>query len=74
MTEHKTHKITLSNTFHNTTCTVTVPTYIKDQHEAWHYLYEQAANGGSTERRRLARVRRALCPLRDCYCGVLRPA
>ena len=74
MAERKTHKITLNNTLHGTTCTVQVPTHIKDQHEAWYYLQERASRGGSTERRRLARVQRALCPWRDCQCGGLRPA
>ena len=73
MTERKTHKITLRNTFHGTACTVLVPTDITDQHEAWYHLQEQANFGGTTERRRLARVRRALCPLSNCKCGVLRP-
>lgn len=73
MTERKTHKITLTNAFHGTTCTVLVPTDITDQREAWYYLQEQANFGGCTERRRLARVRRALCPLSTCKCGVLRP-
>jgi hypothetical protein len=73
MTEHKTHKITLRNRFHGTSVTVLVPTSIRDQHEAWLYLQEQANFGGPTERRRLARVRRALCPLSTCKCGALRP-
>jgi len=73
MTEHKKHKITLRNTFHGTACTVLVPTGITDQREAWLYLQEEANFGGPTERRRLARVRRALCPLSTCKCGVLRP-
>ena len=72
MTEHKTHKITLTNSFHGTTCTVVVPTDIRDPHEAWLYLQELANFGGATERRRLARVRRTLCPLSNCRCGVLR--
>ena len=69
----KMHKITLHNSFHNTTCTVLVPNGIQDQHEAWLLLQELANDGGSTERRRLARVRRALCPSSTCKCGGLRP-
>lgn len=73
MTEHKKHKVTLHNKFHGTAVRVLVPTEITDQREAWYYLQEQANFGGPTERRRLARVRRALCPLSTCKCGVLRP-
>jgi hypothetical protein len=70
MTEHK---ITLNNAFHGTAVQVVVPASISDQYAAWCYLQEQAIRCGSTERRRLARVRRALCPWHDCKCGVLRP-
>ena len=70
----KMHKVTLSNAFHGTTCTVLVPGGIQGQHEAWAYLQEQANDGGARERRRLTRVRRTLCPSRDCKCGGLRPA
>jgi len=70
----KTHKVTLVNSFHGTTCTVLVPEDVNDPQEVWRFLLEQAVHGGAAERRRLARVRRTLCPWRDCRCGVLRPA
>ena len=67
------HKITLHNSFHGTRTVVRVPDNIKDQIDAWLHLQAAANDGGSTERRRLARVRRALCPHADCQCGGLRP-
>jgi len=73
MTGRKTHKVQLTNEFHGTAVTVQVPARIKNQYDAWLYLQEEANFGGPTERRRLARVRRALCPLSTCKCGVLRP-
>lgn len=73
MTEHKKHKVTLTNKFHSTSVRVLVPTDITDQREAWYHLLEQANFGGPTERRRLARVARALCPVSGCQCGTLRP-
>jgi hypothetical protein len=68
----KMHKVQLVNKFHGTAVRVLVPTDVRDPHEAWLYLQEEANFGGPTERRRLARVRRALCPLSNCRCGVLR--
>ena len=67
------HKITLTNSFHSTRATVRVPDNIKDQIDAWLHLQVAANDGGSAERRRLNRVRRALCPHADCQCGGLRP-
>jgi len=67
-------KITLTNTFHHTTCTVIVPAGIANQRDAWEHLQELAHRGGPADRRRLTRVRQALCPWNDCRCGVLRPA
>jgi hypothetical protein len=67
------HKITLENSFHCTRTVVRVPDNIKDQVSAWLLLQEQANDGSARERRRLARVRRALCPHADCQCGGLRP-
>ena len=67
------HKITLHNSFHGTRTTVRVPSSIKDQIDAWLHLQVAANDGSSTERRRLDRVRRALCPHSDCQCGGLRP-
>ena len=67
------HKITLHNSFHGTRTNVLVPAGIANQRDAWDYLQMQANDGGTTERRRLARVRRALCPHSDCQCGGLRP-
>ena len=66
-------KITLHNSFHGTRTVVRVPDNIKDQVSAWLLLQEQANDGSARERRRLARVRRALCPHSDCACGGLRP-
>ena len=66
-------KITLHNSFHGTRTVVRVPDNIKDQVSAWLLLQEQANDGSARERRRLARVRRALCPHSDCQCGGLRP-
>ena len=68
----KTHKVTLVNSFHGTAVTVKVPEGVSDPHEVWRFLLEQAVRGGATERRRLARVRRTLCPWSDCQCGGLR--
>ena len=73
MTGRKTHKVQLTNEFHGTAVTVQVPARIKNQYDAWLYLQEQASHGVPADRRRLARVRRALCPWRDCQCGTLRP-
>jgi len=70
----KMHKVVLHNSFHGTSTTVLVPDSVANQRDAWLHLQEQANDGGSTERRRLNRVRRALCPIRDCKCGGLRPA
>ena len=67
------HKITLHNSFHGTRTVVRVPDNIKDQIDAWLLLQVAANDGGSAERRRLNRVRRALCPHADCQCGGLRP-
>lgn len=66
-------KITLTNSFHGTSTAVLVPDSVANQRDAWLLLQEQANFGGTTERRRLARVRRALCPYADCQCGGLRP-
>ena len=67
------HKITLTNSFHGTSTAVLVPDSIANQRDAWLHLQAAANDGGTTERRRLARVRRALCPHSDCQCGGLRP-
>lgn len=67
------HKITLTNSFHGTSTTVLVPDSVANQRDAWLLLQEQANDGSARERRRLARVRRALCPYADCQCGGLRP-
>ena len=67
------HKVVLRNSFHGTSTTVLVPDSIKDQNDAWWHIQWQANDGGARERRRLARVRRALCPHADCQCGGLRP-
>ena len=69
----KMHKVTLSNAFHGTSTVVLVPNEVQGQHEAWLLLQEQANDGGARERRRLNRVRRALCPSSTCKCGGLRP-
>ena len=66
-------KITLTNSFHGTRTNVLVPDSIANQRDAWLHLQAAANDGGTTERRRLARVRRALCPHSDCQCGGLRP-
>ena len=71
--EKRMHKITLTNSFHGTCTTVLVPDSIKDQNDAWWHIQWQANDGGARERRRLSRVRRALCPHSDCQCGGLRP-
>ncbi len=67
------HKITLENSFHGTRTNVLVPDSVANQRDAWLLLQEQANDGSARERRRLARVRRALCPHADCACGGLRP-
>jgi len=67
------HKVTLTNSFHGTSTAVLVPDSVANQRDAWEYLQEQANDGGARERRRLSRVRRALCPHSDCQCGGLRP-
>ena len=67
------HKIKLENSFHGTCATVLVPDCVANQRDAWLLLQELANDGSARERRRLARVRRALCPHADCQCGGLRP-
>ena len=67
------HKITLTNSFHGTSAVVLVPDSVANQRDAWLHLQVAANDGSARERRRLNRVRQALCPHADCQCGGLRP-
>ncbi len=66
-------KITLRNTFHNTECTVVLPKIYKDEPSAnpWHFI-ELGATRDKAHKRRMQRVRRMLCGVSGCKCGVVR--
>ena len=68
--------IELKNSFHNTSVRVRVPDSVAEagQGEAWLYFQEPVSTGRATgaEKARLRRVRRALCGMSDCSCGVVR--
>lgn len=69
----KNAKIMLRNTFHNTQCTVVLPEIYKDEPSAnpWHFI-EMNASHDKSQRRRMQRVKRLLCGVSDCKCGVVR--
>ena len=65
-------KVTLRNSFHRTNCTVLVPNeHIQD---AWGYIQIQAYRADATDaaKRIYRRVRRELCGIEDCKCGIVR--
>lgn len=69
----KNAKITLRNTFHGTECTVLLPEIYKDEPSAnpWHFI-ELNASHDKAHKRRMQRVKRLLCGVSGCQCGVVR--
>lgn len=69
----KNAKITLRNTFHGTECIVVLPEIYKDEPSAnpWHFI-ELNAMHCRFNKRRMQRVRRLLCGVSECKCGVVR--
>lgn len=60
-------KITLKNSFHGTQ--VEIHSESATAQEAWlEAQLDQSANGRDTERR----IRKALCGVSDCKCGIVR--
>jgi len=73
----KTTTVTLSNSFHGTETRVRVPQTVASHAQAlgcdvWTYVCHLADNGDGAMRRRVRRVRRALCGCTGCACGVVR--
>jgi len=69
----KNARITLRNTFHGTECAVLLPRIYKDEPSAnpWHFI-ELNSSHDKAQRRRMQRVKRLLCGVSDCKCGVVR--
>jgi hypothetical protein len=65
-------KIELSNSFHNTRVTVASTPEIEAADGIWDWLRYAAHDGDANARRRLARIKAALCGSSDCCCGVVR--
>ena len=72
MNKSKMHKITLSNRFHNTEVSILAPMGIDTEVEAWMWLQEQGYHFHSPRRSTYLRVRRVLCGMSDCSCGIVR--
>jgi len=65
--------VTLSNRFHSTTVRVQVPE--SEAHDAWGWLQREVygvVNPNPSAVRKLRRVRRELCGMPGCTCGVVR--
>ena len=74
--------VELTNVFHNTSVNVRVPESWADGHNHERSVYELIRDAASQELfgcysgaavRRLARVDKALCGIKDCTCGKFRP-
>ena len=69
-------KVTLTNSFHNTSCAVMVPDAIADlgQSEIWNNITYPLYTGSATpaQKARIRRIERTLCGSNDCTCGVVR--
>jgi hypothetical protein len=68
-------KMTLTNDFHNTEVTILVPTHITDMYEAWEWMEEKTQGYPPYDyklERKFKRVKRALCGVDGCCCGVIR--
>lgn len=73
----KLHRFTLENSFHGTECTVLHPCRDGEtsQRQVWQDMEEEANREwrSGSARSRLNRVRRALCGIKGCQCGIVRP-
>lgn len=65
-------KIRLENSFHNTHVIVVSTPEIEENDGIFDWLRYRTFDGDANARRRLARVKAALCGSRDCTCGVVR--
>lgn len=65
-------KVILTNSFHNTKVTVLSDTS-RDPSETWYQIQVDAMSGNANDRRKLRRVRNALCGIAGCTCGTFRP-
>jgi len=72
--EIKMKTVTLTNSFHGTSVSVGVPEYAAgSQEDAWAYIQEKAYPVSTKpDRKQYNRVRRALCGISDCQCGIVR--
>ena len=59
----------LTNSFHRTSVTVRVP---ESWGDVWGEIQYRAMNGGRADRRRERKIRRILCGMSDCECGIVR--
>ena len=66
----KTHTVTLRNSFHGTS--VNIRTASENAASAWYDLDHQAYIGCTYSKRKIARIKRALCGSSDCKCGTVR--
>ena len=73
--ENQSYTFTLTNSYHGTACRVPVGVELLqlDQREAWMDLQNAEQQGDSAAARTCRRVRRTLCGVRGCVCGVVRP-
>ncbi len=72
-------KVTLTNSFHNTSAVVCVHPSVAnlDQREIYRWLQSEAYNGkglnsNQAEKQKLKRIWQKLCGSNDCKCGVVR--
>jgi hypothetical protein len=69
------HKVILTNSFHNTKCTVLSNEI--SPYDAWYNDVIRGANLGwdvlPSERKRYLRVWNTLCGIEGCTCGTFRP-
>jgi hypothetical protein len=63
---------TLTNSFHNTSARILDVPGLRDASEAWDRLQTAEHHGDATAKRKIARIRRALCGAQGCKCGVVR--
>jgi hypothetical protein len=67
-------KVVLENSFHNSRVTVVSTEEIEDDDGLgiWDYLQYKALDGDKNAKRRLRKIKNALCGSKDCCCGVVR--
>lgn len=69
--------MTLTNNFHNTEVTVRVPNCISSETEAWNWICKERERRSGylfwVAYRRYNRVKKELCGITGCCCGIVRP-